>query len=188
MMKNLLIIGLILTLSAISPLANEQKATGWPQQVKPVASQSNETVAVQGDLAEGSLMEDLSWAESSSNACFPATQNLKFRGNHVLYATTFPARSILTVTLKPAASDADMSLYGYMIGERMFDVVPNLPRCITCEADHKWDRPWKGKTQTSERKISFQNPTMNTYNIVIGVSAPKGITSGKYTVEIQVQS
>lgn len=187
-MKRILTLGLMLTLITISSLASGQKTTSWPRHVKTIASKSNATVTAQGDLSEGSLMEDLSWAESSSNACFPATQNLKFRGNHMLYATTFPARSILTVTLKPDMGDANLSLYGYMIGERMFDVVPNLPRCITCEADHKWDRPWKGKTQTSERKISFQNPTTNIYNIVIGVAAPKGITSGKYKVEIHVQS
>jgi hypothetical protein len=187
-MNRSLIIGLILTFITCSSFATGQKTTSWPQFVKPIASKGNATQTAQGDLAEGTLMEDLSWAANSSNACFPATQNLKFRGNHVLYATTFPARSILTVTLKPEAADADMSLYGYMIGNREFDTVPNLPRCITCEADHKWDRPWKGKVQTSERKISFQNPTMNTYNIVIGVSAPKGITSGKFTLEITLKS
>ncbi|MEW6126897.1 MAG: hypothetical protein AB1757_07645 [Acidobacteriota bacterium] len=185
-MKRLLTVGL-LTMILISSLAYGQKG-GWPAQVKVISSKANETVKASGDLAEGSLMEDLSWASNSSNACFPATQNEKFRGNHVLYATTIPPRSILTVTLKPDAADANMSLYGYMQGNNSFDLVPNLPRCITCEADHKWDRPWKGKVQTSERKIAFQNPTMNTYNIVIGVSAPKGTTSGKYTVEIHTQS
>ena len=47
---------------------------------------------------------------------------------------------------------------------------------------------WKGKVQTSERKIEFQNPTQNTYNIVIGVSAPKDVTSGQFNLKLKLKS
>ncbi len=165
-----------------------QRKGGWPADVKLIASKSNETVAATGDLASGKPMEDLSWASSSSNACFPATQNSKFRGNHVLFATTIPARSIVTVSVTPENDSTDLSLYAYMMGADSFDLVPDLARCITCEADHKWDRPWKGKVQTSERHVEFQNPTQNTYNIVIGVSGPAASTSGKFKVEVKTKS
>lgn len=161
---------------------------GWSKEVTVVASKGNETVVVAGDLATGKIIEDLSWASTSSNACFPATQNLKFRGNHVFYATTIPPRSIMKISVKPDDEKGDLSLYAYMIGNQDFSLVPNLPRCITCEADHKWDRPWKGKVQTSERKVEFQNPTQNTYNILIGVAAPKDVTTGKFKVEIKTES
>jgi hypothetical protein len=160
----------------------------WPSEVTVVVSKSNDSVTVSGDLANGAIMEDISWAASSSNACFPATQNLKFRGNHVLYATSMPPRSIMTITVSPVDANGDLSIYGYMMGGTEYRVVPNLPSCITCEADHKWDRPWKGKVQTSERKIEFQNPTQNTYNIVIGVAAPKDVTTGQFNLKIKLKS
>jgi hypothetical protein len=160
----------------------------WPSTVTTVQSKANDSVTVSGDLAKGAIMEDISWAANSSNACFPATQNLKFRGNHVLFATTIPPRSILTISVTPADASGDLSLYGYMMGAREYRVVPDLPGCITCEADHKWDRPWKGKVQTSERKIEFQNPTQNTYNIVIGVTAPKDVTTGQFNLKVKLKS
>ncbi|HQW43771.1 MAG: hypothetical protein IPF69_12090 [Chitinophagaceae bacterium] len=160
----------------------------WPSNVTTVESKSNDSVIVSGDLAKGVLMEDLSWAANSSNACFPATQNLKFRGNHVLYATSIPPRSILTISVTPTDANGDLSIYGYMMGNNEYRVVPNLPSCISCEADHKWDRPWKGKVQTSERKIEFQNPTQNTYNIVIGVAAPKDVITGQFNLKIKLKS
>jgi hypothetical protein len=160
----------------------------WPSNVTTIESKANDSVIVSGDLANGALMEDLSWAANSSNACFPATQNLKFRGNHVLYATSIPPRAILTISVAPADANGDLSIYGYMMGNTEYRVVPNLPSCISCEADHKWDGKWKGKVQTSERKIEFQNPTQNTYNIVIGVSAPKDITSGKFNLKLKLKS
>lgn len=179
---------LFVILLALPIVALAQKKTGWPKEVTMIASKGNETVSADGDLAKGSLMDDLSWAWNSSNACFPGTQAGKFMGNHVFFATTLPSRSIMKISLKPADESADMSLYGYMIGANAFDLVPDLARCVTCEADHKWDRPWKGKVQTSERKMEFQNPTQNTYNILIGVSAPKGTTTGKFKVEVKTES
>lgn len=180
---------LILTTSVILlALFAFAQGKGWSKEVTIVASKGNETVTVAGDLATGKIIEDLSWAASSSNACFPATQNLKFRGHHVFYATTIPPRSIMKISVKPNDDAADLSLYAYMIGNQDFSLVPNLARCITCEADHKWDRPWKGKVQTSERKVEFQNPTQNTYNILIGVAAPKDVTTGKFKIEIKTES
>jgi len=160
----------------------------WPSNVTPVESKANDSVTVSGDLANGALMEDLSWAANSSNACFPATQNLKFMGNHVFYAVTMPPRSVMTISVTPTDANGNLSLYGYMMGAKEFRIVPNLPSCITCEADHKWDRPWKGKVQTSERHIEFQNPTQNTYNIFIGVTAPKDVTTCQFNLKVKLKS
>jgi hypothetical protein len=159
--------------------------SGWPDNVSIVVSKASDSVIVEGDLATGSLMEDLSWAYSSTNACFPSTKNPKFRGNHVFYATTITPHSILRISVTPDDPDGDLSIYGYMLGQNDFDLVPDLPRCITCEADHKWDGVWKNRVQTSERAIEFQNPTDRTYNILIGVSAPKGVTAGKFNLKVK---
>lgn len=187
-MKIYLLFFAVLVAAAVCTNAAAQGKAGWPASVKFIESKSNDTATAEGDLSSGKTMEDLSWASSSSNACFPATQNEKFRGNHVFFATTIPARSIVTVSVTPTEESTNLSLYAYMMGADSYDMVPDLARCITCEADHKWDRPWKGKVQTSERHVEFQNPTQNAYNIFIGVSAPTGGTKGKFKVEVKTKS
>lgn len=187
-MKNLIKLTIFAIILAMPLIASAQKATSWPKEVTIIESKGNETASAVGDLANGSIMEDISWAWNSSNACFPGTQSLKFRGNHVFFATTMPPRSIMKIVVTPDDTSSDLSMYAYMIGGTEYRLVPNLPSCITCEADHKWDRPVKGKVQTHERKAGFQNPTQNTYNILIGVTAPKGITTGKFKVEIKMGS
>ena len=104
----------------------------WPSNVAVDESKSNDTVSVSGDLTNGARMADLSWAANSSNACFVSLQNGKFRGNHLLYATTFPPHSIMTVSVTPTDANGDLSIYGYMLGGTEHRVVPNLPSCITC--------------------------------------------------------
>lgn len=173
---------------AIAALGYVSANAQWPAEVTVVTLKANDSVLVNGDLSTGKLMDDLSWAANSSNACFPATQNLKFMGNHVFYAVQMPARSIITISVTPTDANGNLSMYGYMIGSNEYRLVPNLPSCVTCEADHKWDRPWKGKVQTSERSIEFQNPTQNTYNILIGITAPKDVLTGAFTVKLKLKS
>ncbi len=160
----------------------------WPGEVTLVESKGNDSVTVSGDLAKGKIIADLSWASNSSNACFVATQNTKFRGNHVFYATTIPPHSIMNISVTPTDNKGDMSMYAYMSGAGDHYLVPDLPQCITCEADFKWDGNWKNKVQTSERKVEFNNPTDNTYNILIGISAPKGVITGQFNLVVKVKS
>jgi hypothetical protein len=158
----------------------------WPSNVTVVNMDEKDSVTVQGDLAKGSLMSDLSWAWSSSNACFPGTQANKFKGNHVFFAVTMPKRCEMFISVTPTDANADLSIYAYRIGSADYNLVPDLASCITCEADHKWDGNWKGKVQTSERKVSFQNPGQENYNILIGVSAPKGVTTAQFSLKIKL--
>lgn len=158
----------------------------WPSNVNVINMDEKDSVIVQGDLSKGSLMEDLSWAWSSSNACFPGTQANKFKGNHVFFAVTMPKQCEMFISVTPIDANGDLSIYAYRIGASDYNLVPDLNSCITCEADHKWDGNWKGKVQTSERKVSFQNPGKEVYNILIGVSAPKGITTGQFNLKIRL--
>lgn len=160
----------------------------WSSEVTLVKSKGNDSVIITGDLANGRIIEDLSWASSSSNACFVAIQNPKFRGNHVFFATTIPPHSIMNISVTPTDAAGDLSMYAYMSGMNEHYLVPDLPRCITCEADYKWDGVWKGKVQTSERKVEFNNPTDGPYSILIGVTAPKGVTSGQFHLKVKVKS
>lgn len=172
-----------LVLLTITTLTRAQ----WPSNVVVIDMGGKDSVTVQGDLSKGSTMEDLSWAWSSSNACFPGTQASKFRGNHVFFAVKNPPRSEMRISVTPTDANGDLSIYAYRIGDNDYTLVPDLSRCITCEADHKWDRPVRGKVQTSERKVEFQNPGTATYNILIGVSGPATATTGTFTVKVVVE-
>ena len=159
----------------------------WPSNVKIVEGVQKDSIMVAGNLADGKIMEDLSWAANSSNACFVSFQNPKFRGNHVFFATTILPHTELIISVKPDDETANLSLYAYMMGADSYNLVPNLSSCITCEADYKWDRPWKGKTQNSERYVNFNNPTGKPFNILIGVSSPVGISEGAFKVKIKTK-
>jgi hypothetical protein len=159
---------------------------GWPSHVTVINMDEKDSAVVQGDLAKGSLMQDLSWAWNSSNACFPGTQAHKFKGNHVFFALTMPGQCELFISATPTDANGDLSIYAYRIGAADYNLVPDLSRCITCESDQKWDGKWKGKVQTSERKVSFQNPGQVNYNILIGVSAPMGVTTGQFSLKIKL--
>ncbi len=158
----------------------------WPEGVTVVKSEKGKTVEVKGKMEAGKPMEDLSWAANSSMACFPATQNEKFRGNHVMFATDLPPRSIMTVTVVPDDPKQDLSIWGYSVGTTNFTTPPKIPSCVACEAEHKWDRPKRGKTQDHTRTISF-NAIANPYNVLIGVSGPAGATAGGFTLKVELK-
>lgn len=173
----------ILLLLSFRYSANAQ----FPETVIKIDVTPNEITSVEGNLSSGRIISDLSWASNSSVACFPATQNSKFTGNHVLYGFAIPPYSELTVTVIPKDKNADFSIYGYQTGTTNFPVVPELYSCVTCEAEHKWDYPKSGKTQDHTRSIFF-NSIKNPYNIFIGVVGAKGLTTGDYTLKIDLKS
>lgn len=172
----------LLILIAISGTAFAQ----FPVHVKNIESKSNATVSVKGNLSQGALMDDLSWAWKSSVACFPGTQKIKFTGNHVLYATQLPRKAIMKITLTPDDKNANFSLYAYSIGTSNFSTVPDLHSCVSCEADYKWDYPRRGKTQDHRRLVEL-NAINNPYQVVIGVAGAAGLKNGGYTLSVQLE-
>lgn len=158
-----------------------------PGHVKQIDAKPNKMTNFTGNLSDGKKMDDLTWASTSSNACFPATQNTKFRGNHTLHFFKLPPHSKVSVKLIPKDESKNMSLYGYQVGPTNFRVPPKLPSCTACEADHKWDRPKKNQTQDHTRSISF-NSIKNRYNIFIGVAGANELTTGEYTLEITIKT
>lgn len=181
-MKKQIILSIFLALIfATATHAQPKQPTMWS--VKTVA---NKTSTVNGSLKDGIKLGDLSWAWNSSNACFPATQQAKFTGNHVFFVTELPPRSILTVTVTPKKSGANLSLYGYQIAAGQTTLPEALHSCVTCEADHKWDYPKRGKTQGDERTMTF-NATTNSYNVVIGVTGANGLTEGDFTLAVTLK-
>lgn len=144
------------------------------------------TATVKGNLNEGYEIKEYGWAWNSSNACFPATQKAKFTGKHTMYVVKLPPRSILTVTVRPTDKSKNMSIYGYQIAADKKIFPEDLQSCVTCEADHKWDYPKKGKTQDESRTITF-NATTNPYNLIIGITGADGLSEGDYVVEFSLK-
>ncbi len=159
----------------------------WAQHTAiPVAIGRDSVAIVRGDLAAGSPMEDLSWAWSSSNACFVETQKHKFTGHHRLFITELPSYSELTVTVIPDDPEANFSIYGYSMGTTREDIVPNLSSCVTCEADYKWDYRYRGRTQDHSRTIRF-NAIRNPYRVVVGVAGADGLAAGTFRLEYDLK-
>ncbi len=159
----------------------------FPKGVHSIDVTPNEITSVSGNLIDGVFLPDLSWASRSSTACFPATQNSKFTGKHILYGFKIPEYSEVFVTVIPKDKNANFSIYGYQVGVNRYPVVPNLNRCVSCEAEHKWDYKKRGKTQDHTRTIRF-NSTTNPYNIFIGVTGADKLAKGEFTLEIKLKS
>lgn len=153
-----------------------------------VELQANGTTTVSGNLNEGHSMDDLSWAWDSSNACFPATQKQKFTGSHVLYTTIIPKYTEMEVKVIPRDPTQNFSIYAYEVGVTNESVVPDLPSCIRCEVDHKWDRPHRGKTQDHTRTAKNLIALSNSYRVVVGVVGAEGLSDGAYDLEFIVNS
>ena len=154
-----------------------------------IQAQANAIVEVSGNLDDGNLMDDLSWAWNSQNACFPATQSQKFTGNHVLFTAVLPAYSQMEVTVIPDDPEADFSIYAYQTGLGPdFPVVPNLPSCVRCEVDHKWDYNYRGKTQDHTRTVTDLVAINNPYRVVIGVVGSQGLQTGGFKLQVHLKT
>ncbi len=150
---------------------------------------ANQTIEIEGNLTTGQTMDDLSWAWNSSVACFPATQQEKFKGKHVLYMADVPTYTEFEIILIPDDPSANYSLYAYEVGKvTNQNLVPNLSRCIRCEVDHIWDRPHRGKTQDHTRIVRDILAINNPYQVVIGVVGPNGAEEGSYKLQIARKS
>jgi hypothetical protein len=168
-------------LSAISLFGQDKEPKIWI-----VESKANMTATVEGLLKDGVKLSSLDWASSSSIACFPATQNAKFNGNHVFFSTVIPPRSIMTITVKPKDASKNLSLYAYEIAANETILPEALQSCVTCEADYKWDYPKKGRMQNETRTVTL-NAIQNPYKVIIGVAGADGLTDADFTLEISLK-
>ena len=188
-MKHILVMLMLFCAAGIiipMPVNTEPVPAKWPDSVVRFTIEKGKTKTVSGRLENGKPIEDLSWAADSSVACFPATQNSKFRGNHVFFVVPLPSRSIMEVKLIPKDPGQNLSLYGYSIGLDNFRLPPQMRSCVACEADHKWDRPKRNMKQDHTRSISF-NAIKNPYNVVICVTGPKEAVKGDFILEVTLK-
>lgn len=135
------------------------------------------------NLSDGEILSDLSWAWNSSMACFVATVEDQYEGNHVFYQFDLPEQSTLDIYLTPDDPNAEIALYGYSKGVNSTDIPPNISSCVSCEAD-----PSNTNFPTTGDRHIYLNAITNPYSIIIGVAGSNGTTSGGYTIEIDVES
>jgi len=141
-------------------------------------------IAYRANLNEGRFLTDLSWAWSSQNACFPKTQKSKFTGKHILFTGIIPAHSITKIIVIPKKRRANLSLYAYQINLTEDFVVPNLPHCISCEADSKWDYKKRNRTQNHKRMVGDFTAINSSYRIVIGVTGAEGLSEADFILKV----
>jgi hypothetical protein len=172
------------TCAALSvALGATQALAGWSTSVTTITPQAGATTSVEGNLSSGKTMA-LDWAAKSSVACFPATENANFSGNHVLYGTQIPKDSTLKITAVPKSPSVDVSLYAYEVGSTKYSIPPNLGSVTSCEASYDA----KNDSNPGATETVTLTATTNPYNVVIGVAGPQGVTSGAYTLKVELQS
>ncbi|QED27716.1 hypothetical protein FRD01_10820 [Microvenator marinus] len=149
----------------------------WPGSVNLLTLDSNLEATTTGNLSSGQCT-NLAFAAASSVACFPAVDFDAYEGNHVYYALRdpLPPGKQARVTLTPSAG-ANISLYGYTIGNYEFYVPPAVPSAL-CEADF-------GAT-SGVRQIQFNTGNGDPYNFFFAAAGPNGVNSGAYQIEVEV--
>ncbi|MEM9696237.1 MAG: hypothetical protein AAGA56_27070, partial [Myxococcota bacterium] len=121
----------VMAVCAFLLLGQAAQAAGGPP-LKKVKIKANASSSVRGRI-DGGKKIDLRWANRSGTACWPATRNEYFDGNHVLYVVDMPARSVLNVELQPDRG-VDLSLYGYQTSTKGSLRLPPNGAGAPCEA------------------------------------------------------
>ncbi|MFD1552826.1 hypothetical protein DNU06_08315 [Putridiphycobacter roseus] len=135
-----------------------------------------------GNLSNGEKLSDLSWAWNSSMACFVEPGKSWFEGNHVFYQIDIPKQTTIDIFLNATNSSDDIAIYAYSKGAGDKTIPPNISSCVSCEA-----APSNSYAITGEKHL-YLNATTNPYSIIIGVAGATGLTSGEYTISIDVES
>jgi hypothetical protein len=58
---------------------------------------------------------------------------------------------------------------------------------VSCEAEQKWDRPKRGKTQDHTRVLPRVTAIGNPYTVIIGVTSPKEVTAGDFELKVEIK-
>ncbi len=154
-----------------------QSHSTWPGKVQAVPVDGFGNTAISGDLATGACV-NLAFASDSSVACFPATQNASFEGNHVFYSVELPGVSQAIVSLTSGNDIAN--LYAYLLGDETYFVPPHVPSTIACEASVP---PF---ANPEDDVVVLSNPTDTPRNVFFAVAGEAGEVSGSFDVNVEV--
>lgn len=137
---------------------------------------------VTGNLSKGEIISDLSWAWNSSMACFVEPAKEWFEGNHVLYQIDLPEKSTIDISVVSTNASDDIAVYAYSKAAGDMTVPQEVTSSVSCEASPSTSNAVNGAKTVSLNAIN------NPYSIIIGVAGAKGLTSGDYTLTIDVES
>jgi hypothetical protein len=145
-------------------------AANWPEGVEAIG----EGALLVRRLEDGAPME-LAWAQQSSVACFPATQNEAYAGPHRLFVMQQAAEQSLEIRVE-AEAGVDISIYSIQQGTNSFVLPPDTVTAVACEASLS-----NGAGETES--LSLWGPN-NPYNLIVGVAGVEGQDSGRFLLEI----
>jgi hypothetical protein len=137
---------------------------------------------ITGNLEDGEVLSDLSWAWNSSMACFVEPGKSWYEGNHVFYQIDLPAKSTIDIYLNATNGSDDMAVYAYSKAAGDKTIPPGVSSCVSCEAAPS------NSTAINGEKHVYLNAVNNPYSIIIGVAGATGLTSGAFTLKIDVES
>lgn len=153
-----------------------------PDPTSPLIKLPNGDQTITGNLSNGEVLNDLSWAWNSSMACFVEPGKSWFEGSHVFYQIDLPENSTIDIFLDAANSSDDIALYAYSKGAGSTQIPPNISSSVSCEAQPSNSAPVNGQKTVSLNAIN------NPFSIIIGVAGSAGLTSGEYTLTIDIES
>jgi hypothetical protein len=134
---------------------------------------------ITGDLSSGAKI-DLDFAEDSAVACFPATENVNFNGNTVLFTGVSKEGSQNIVVQADPDNGVDISLYVLEFPPGGEQIPPDVTSSSRCEASYDQQNDSNpGDPEAVGPLIGFGDRTM-----VIGVAGANGATSGAFSVGI----
>ncbi len=161
--------------------------TGKITAAAPIVVAIGKTSTLAGKLDPG-VEIPLGWAESSNVACFGGHRFKHFEGKHVLYRFEQPPGTTLAVKVIPKDPKLDVSLYVYRTGVGDTTSLPPAVYSASCEASFgKSDievSPNPGEPEWVDGMITIGNP----YTIYIGVAGAAGVTSGDFTLEVELKA
>lgn len=138
---------------------------------------------VSGNIANGEVLGGLSWAWSSSNACFVEPAESRFLGKHIFYQIELPTNSIITIKLIPDDASVAMGLYAYSKAAGNITFPEDLNSAVSCEADPSNNNG----SQTGSRSVEL-NAISNPYSVMIGVAGAEEVLEAGFTLEIEIVS
>ena len=181
-MKHFLYLLLLSFFLIISPGKHFAQET----QVLSIPVEPGQKVEVTGNLNAGKVIP-LRWANSSQVACFPATRNQEFEGNHVFYRAELPKYSTLVITLIPTGKHR-INLYGIRQSTQADyqEIPPNIHSAV-CDSDYPL---YAGKTDLSKggenQDLEFM-AINNPYSILIGVAGAVGVKEGDFKLQVEIR-
>lgn len=154
-------------------------------QVEDLSSAASNTTTISGDLSDGEIMDDLTWAANSSVACFPATRFIEFQGNQLYYQVDIPQGKELVVTVTPTGERKRINVYGYI----NFDGsnTPPVQSVTSCEAGYELYVGDPNLSAPGEpQDISFSQAVNRGFTVFVCVSGAKDVTSGTFDLKFEL--